>query len=630
MARLFVKRARQGTAYVGEYLGAYLKPSEHTFLLGSLVDELGLDEKPLSEVIRCFLAGRFPDGRHVKNANRTEIDLTADGHRVRRVYDMEANNEKEVSISITLSRGPNQTAQLAALEAAMRRTFETIESKCIVARVGSDRVPMPAHAFALAIMEFHNRNGEPHVHLHVLIFAAVLSPHDGRVRQLDPTPLYNSMSWASALFTAELAANLNSIPGMRVTMNDKGKLEIAGVPAALADHWSSRRRDIVEYMARHGLTTVRESDIAAMKSRKSKEKNETLEQLSARAREEARALGFDPEAIEREIFSHPPLMKRTPEHIREGLAPAIESVVQLRNPHLQDLEEEMARRGPELGLSMKEIFEHARSAAHDVGARIDGWRETRAKRALETRLESLSLKNGVAVLQSRIERAIAGHDLSEEQREAVFGLTREGPALRILDLQERTATLAATADALRRAGMEVIGITHSRAAAADLHEAAQIATFTAAAANRQWARAEWRIGREPGAGRFRSVTTDPIQDIASYATGIISRDQYDIRQLDRWRAPLDLASRPHAVLIDGSDRLSRATLAELLTHIERFGKATTVILAGFSERARPAFRDAVAEFGAYPMLDYPEREPELESPFRFRPEPPPPEPERRP
>ncbi|HEX5308069.1 MAG TPA: MobF family relaxase [Solirubrobacteraceae bacterium] len=90
------------------------------------------------------------------------------------------------------------------------------------------------------------KNGvpDPQLHTHVVILAA--ERHDGRFAAVDSRQLFLSARENGAWYRAELAHNLQR-EGLQVergTGKDSRYFELTGVPASLAEHWSSRSQQI--------------------------------------------------------------------------------------------------------------------------------------------------------------------------------------------------------------------------------------------------------------------------------------------------------------------------------------------------------------------------------------------------
>lgn len=164
----------------------------------------------------------------------------------------------------------------------------------------------------LLIATFTHRTSralDPQLHTHLLIANRVHRATDGQWRALDGREVFMFQEAAGSLYQATLRTELSARLGVAWTpVTSDGQADTHGVPAALAEHFSSRRRAIeVEGAARVAVTEARLGrgltdderhrayQVATYVTREAKEGRHSTEALLDRWRTEAEALGLGPE-----------------------------------------------------------------------------------------------------------------------------------------------------------------------------------------------------------------------------------------------------------------------------------------------------------------------------------------------
>ena len=116
-----------------------------------------------------------------------------------------------------------------------------------------------------------SRAGDAQLHSHVVM--ANMTRADGRWTTLDGRALYAHLKTASALYHAELRAELTRRLGVEWEPVAPGKLaaEIRGVPRAVLRDHSRRRQEILRRMEERGESSPRAAQAAALDTRKAKD-----------------------------------------------------------------------------------------------------------------------------------------------------------------------------------------------------------------------------------------------------------------------------------------------------------------------------------------------------------------------
>lgn len=263
------------------------------------------------------------------------LTQNADGTHANRVagYDLTFSAPKSVSVLWALELGDQRDALAAAHDAAVRRALDMISENATFARRGKGGERLEAVALTGAIF----RHGEsrptgqsegqieadPQLHSHAVLFN-LAQREDLSWGSIDGRQLYRWKMAAGAVYRAELASQLQSL-GYRIDRTDeKGLFEVAGVPQAVRDEFSGRRREIVAALKEMGLDTAAAPALAAAVT-KAGRRGKSLEvdvDRHARWAERAEAIGHQPvapmaetSAPSRTVFDPSALLERLTENL---------------------------------------------------------------------------------------------------------------------------------------------------------------------------------------------------------------------------------------------------------------------------------------------------------------------------
>ncbi len=239
--------AQRGDYYTDE--GGEPVPSWH----GSpdLLSSLGLtaDEPVAREDLRAVMKGLSPlTGEPLRPAG-------ADGTRTAGVELMLAPPK---SVSALWATGdPYRRAQIEAAHGrAVASALARTEREVALVRRKSGGVVRFEPAKSLLAAEFVHTSSrlardqdiggvpDPQLHSHLIVFAAQRT--DDKLAAVESRRLYRSARESGAWYRAELAANLREL-GLEVerrTGRGERYFELRGVPEGLAEHWSSRSKDV--------------------------------------------------------------------------------------------------------------------------------------------------------------------------------------------------------------------------------------------------------------------------------------------------------------------------------------------------------------------------------------------------
>ncbi|MFD0723247.1 MobF family relaxase [Streptomyces globosus] len=289
--------------------------------MGRGLAALGL--APGQEVTEAQLRNLFGErGRH-PYADRIETDRLATGNSPKKAYRAGALGRRVAVTGVDFVFRPQPTIYLlwafgdeetrlvieAAHERAIERVLEWIEDEVAVIRYGKDgvyRVRPPGGLVAARFRHYEARSGRPLLHDHLLL-SVKGQRLDGKWGSIHTLALHENTVAASALYNELIASEICEDLGLAteprtVTPGRRPVMEIAGVPHELI-RWTSRRSDqIAACLAEleHEYVTAVDDDgeprflpvvserararmnqIAARKTRPSKQKTQPLAQLRA-------------------------------------------------------------------------------------------------------------------------------------------------------------------------------------------------------------------------------------------------------------------------------------------------------------------------------------------------------------
>jgi TrwC relaxase len=146
-----------------------------------------------------------------------------------------------------------------------------------------------------------SRAGDAQLHSHVVMANATRA--DGRWTTLDGRALYAHLKTASALYHAELRAELTRRLGVEWERVAPGKLaaEIRGVPRAVLRDQSRRRQEIVRRMEERGESGPRAAQAAALDTRKAKDYDVDRREVALELRRRIADKGLGPAELARVV-----------------------------------------------------------------------------------------------------------------------------------------------------------------------------------------------------------------------------------------------------------------------------------------------------------------------------------------
>ena len=475
--------------------------------LGTVTSELGLDGRVNAEDLRQVLAGVGPSSG--------ERFARGGEHRVPG-FDLTFCAPKSVSVLWGLGDRDISAAARTAHDSSVDAALRYLEDQACWSRRGTNGfVKMPGDGFVAAAFRHRtSRAGDPHLHTHVVVSNATRST-DGRWGALDARHLYLHAKTAGYLYEAQLRAELTRRLGLAWTPVVNGIADIDGIPTAVLERFSTRRREIEAEMAERGVSSARAAQFAVLETRQAKDYGVEPSLLRTRWIEQAGETGWSAEELDvvlrrstaplltREragmvtdrllgpdgltkqasTFDRRAVLRAWCEQLAEGAN--ITLIEQLTDETLADLRViplQSSEHGP-VGTM------HRRTNGRPMETPTTGSRySTQELIALETRLVRRAATGsgeprGVAAEDSVLAALSARPTLSDEQVEMVAMLTTSGRAVDVVIAAAgtgKTFSLDAARDAWQHSGYLVIGTALAARAAGELEATAGIPSHTVA------------------------------------------------------------------------------------------------------------------------------------------------------
>ena len=276
---------------------------------GGGAEALGLPERVSRRRFVALLEGHVP-GTNIR------LGRVVDGeHQHRPGWDCTFSAPKSVSLEALLH---DNKAVMRAHDASVRAALDWIEAEFLQTRgydPATGRRPR-VKADGLVAATFRHvasRNNDPQLHTHAVI-ANMTRNAAGEWRSVEPTLLQRNRRLIGAWYRNDLARRLGEMGYVLVPTQVGGlpSFELAGYSPAMLEAFSTRRRDILDYMADKGWKyDAKTAQAATLHTRKRKDEPAPGE-LSAMWKARAEALGLARDADEVRLdrtergFARPP------------------------------------------------------------------------------------------------------------------------------------------------------------------------------------------------------------------------------------------------------------------------------------------------------------------------------------
>ncbi|MDH7639204.1 MobF family relaxase [Sphingomonas oryzagri] len=213
---------------------------------GGIARDMGLEGKPVDpKLFQQLLAGEV----HGQQLGRHRSDGTIQHHPG---WDFAVNAPKSVSI-MALVAGDDRV--IAAHEKAVDVAVGYLEEHAALRRRDSGEIvhETTGRLIFARFQEHASRELDPHLHTHVVVMNMTNGAAHGPMASLETRAMYVEQMTAGQVYRNELASGLKTL-GYDISADPRsGRFEITGVPAALIEEMSQRRRQIDEHAREHGL-----------------------------------------------------------------------------------------------------------------------------------------------------------------------------------------------------------------------------------------------------------------------------------------------------------------------------------------------------------------------------------------
>jgi conjugative relaxase-like TrwC/TraI family protein len=466
---------------------------------GSGAQALGLDGTATGGQLRALLEGRDPASGEMLRSRAVQVTG----------WDVTYSPPKSVSV-LHAAGDPRIAAEtLAAHRTAVRSALGYLESDACWTRRGAGGTSRLVGEGFVAAEYVHrlSRAGDAQLHSHVVI--ANMTRADGRWTTLDGQALYANLKTASALYHAELRAELTARLGVEWEPVASSKLaaEIKGVPRTVLRDQSRRHQEIVQRMADRGESSPRAAQAAALDTRKAKDYDLDRRGIAHELRARIAEMGLGPAELAAVIDRQRPERPTNSELVRtsrELLGPQgmteqrstfsrRDAIQQWATVHRQGESAERILAIADRWLAQREIVALEPDAATPGGLadqlpltlpdRRDELRySTRTLVATEQALLGTVAKRrheGVAIVPTAsVTGALAAHPtLTPEQAALVWDLTSSGHGIENVEAAAgagKTYALRVAVDAFVAAGHRVLGTSTSNLATRTLEQEAGV------------------------------------------------------------------------------------------------------------------------------------------------------------
>jgi conjugative relaxase-like TrwC/TraI family protein len=248
----------------------------HSEWQGRLAGEWGL-----AGAVGAEHFARLSEGQHPHTEAqlvRHQTAKTYDGKFGREVTSVEhragwdATFSAPKSVSLTALVGGDDRVRVAHRE-SVRAALSELE-RYTQARIGNIRAPETTGKFAAATFEHDTARpvegyAAPQLHTHAVIFN-VTERDSGQTRALQPQELFASQSYATNVYRSELAVRLKDL-GYTIERGEFGQPEIKGYTKEYLEANSLRREQVKDHLRASGLDGPAAAQIAAHRTRDSKQ-----------------------------------------------------------------------------------------------------------------------------------------------------------------------------------------------------------------------------------------------------------------------------------------------------------------------------------------------------------------------
>ncbi len=280
----------------------------HSEWQGKLAEQWGLEGAVGNEHFARLTEGQHPETE--AQLVRHQVSKTYEGKFGKEVTSVEhragwdATFSAPKTVSLTALVGGDERVREAHRE-SVRVALAELE-RYTQARIGNVHAPETTGKFVAATFEHDTARpvdgyAAPQLHTHAVIFN-VTERDNGHTRALQPQELFASQRYATSVYRSELSMRLQSL-GYELERGKHGQPEIKGYTKEYLEASSPRREQIKDHLREMGIDGAGAAQVAAHRTRDSKELLSPGEVL-ARHRELAAQYGHQADRVVAEAREH--------------------------------------------------------------------------------------------------------------------------------------------------------------------------------------------------------------------------------------------------------------------------------------------------------------------------------------
>jgi conjugative relaxase-like TrwC/TraI family protein len=507
-------------------------------------------------------------------------------------------------------------AILAAHHQAVDKTNRYIEKNLVAARVWINGKPEHEYTGLAAFGSYDHhisREQDPQTHTHSFLLNMTRTA-DGRVRAIDNRPLFENQKYLGQMHMSEFSMLLKE-KGIPLLDKSHGNVELAGIPAEVIEHASSRSRQIKEELPelRRLYPNASESklkEIANLATRKKKELVTDVKEWRADLRSEFKELGFSDRGIA-------DLIDKSKAHAKEkyaGHPTAVDAVI--KGAHVLSFGESVFS-GKDLVLQTAQLFPTAYRIDDLEQAAKTLLQESRILRDLsgdgknittadmeKIEAQNISLaRNGIGQVKPLMDKGTAREKadtiriteergLTTSQKEAFVAVTSTSDRVVIMQGYAGTGKTTLFKELNREfidKGYSVRGMAFTGKAAGELKKASGIESSTIHSFLQHEAMKKDTVYVIDEASMVGSRQLNQLLRMAEQAGSRM------ILSGDRWQIPSTAAGKPFSDIQDDR-KIASAYLTDIVR--QREGSLEYRISQAFVERRAERIIDALEKAGA--------------------------------
>ena len=459
---------------------------------GAEAQALGLSGRVSGEQFGALIAGLDPRDPSVRlRASERDPKVAA--------LDLTFSAPKSLSVLFAVATEEVSGELVACHEEAVRAALAYLDETAVMVRrgAGGARVGRSGGLVAAAYRHRMSRALDPQLHTHV-VAANLARGSDGRFTAIHGAPLYQAAKTAGFLYQAHLRALVSERLGLQWGAVHKGAAELDGVPRAVLEHFSKRRREMLREAEQGGigLGSKAAAESAALATRDRKQYGIETQTWREEVRARAGELGLDAQELDNLL--------------REGWERPVSGLIEREQAAERSLGDQLA--GPEGLTARANTFDERAvlqqfAGAAAQGALVDEVRQQAARFAgrpdviptrrgemttaelvdCERRLVAAAVGRageGTGVVDASLaESAIAAADrpLTDEQAMAVRTAVSSGHGVTVVQALAgtgKTYTAGVLREVYESAGFAVLGVAPTGRAARELTEEARVPART--------------------------------------------------------------------------------------------------------------------------------------------------------